>query len=199
MHKKRGGPRKSAALFLQIVQNDKTITARSDLFDSDGEIGGILLEADLSRCGAQSVDERSQTQSTHGLVQEGHIASVSAVQPSLQGTVRAEQLEAVVAAPVTTEHGAQSCVDNTLLEAVADQSDDIGGELLHVSSSPSVGQVVSHGAAVDDLCIDSREVCRHHHNELLPSNEKNEYDRSPPGCATGKTYVTECALGNITS
>ena len=24
-------------------------------------------------------------------------------------------------------------------------------------------------------------------------------NRSPPGCATGKTYATECALGNITN
>ena len=134
--------------------------------------GDILDSENLSVRSAQSVDNRSQTQSGHDLVAE--VLSLTAGQTvnivqTGESAVVAEQLHAVVA-PVAAEHGAQSSIDQALSEAVADQSDNVGGELLDVGSSP-----------------------------LLPSNEKNEYDRSPPGCATGKTYATECALGNITN
>ena len=93
--------------------------------------GGILDSEDLSVRSAQSVDNRSGTQSAHDLVAE---VDVIGVQPSLQSALVAEQLHAV-AAPVATEHGAQSSVDQTLEEAVADQSDDVGGELLDRKST----------------------------------------------------------------
>ena len=79
--------------------------------------------------------------------------------------------DAVVLAPVAAEHNTQSSLQQLAGEAVADQSDNVAVETLDALSSPCVGQVVSHSAAVDDLCVHSREVCRHHHNELLPSNE----------------------------
>ena len=94
----------------------------------------FLTVKNLSLRSAQSVDNRSGTQSTHDLVAKVHVI---AVQPSLQSALVAEQLHAVVA-PVATEHGAQSSVDQTLEEAVADQSDDVGGELLDVLSSPTI-------------------------------------------------------------
>ena len=66
--------------------------------------------------------------------------------------------------------------DGLLEEGVADQGDHVGVELLDVSSVPDRSGGVSQdgeqvSAAVDDLRVNSSKVCRHHHNELLPSNE----------------------------
>ena len=118
MHKKRGGPRKSAALCYRLSRMLKRLGHR--------EVRSVLDSEDLSVRSAQSVDNRSGTQSTHDLVAKVHVV---AVQPSLQSALVAEQLHAV-AAPVATEHGAQSSVDQTLEEAVADQGDNVGANCL---------------------------------------------------------------------
>ena len=103
--------------------------------------GDILDSEDLSVRSAQSVDNRSQTQSGHDLVAEVLVVTTGNMADLVQSSeaaVVAEQL--VVIAPAAAEHGAQSSVDHTLEEAVADQSDNVGGELLDIGSSPCVGQ-----------------------------------------------------------
>ena len=78
---------------------------------------------------------------------------------------------------VAAEDVAQSVLDGGGDEVVADQGNNVGGESLNVIQVPdrsgnSADSVDKASATVDIghlvLC-DNRVVCRHHHNELLPS------------------------------
>ena len=80
---------------------------------------------------------------------------------------------------VAAEQDTDGAVNGGLQEGVANQSHDVGVEGLNVVQSPdrsgnSADSVDKASATVDVghfvLC-DNRVVCRHHHNELLPSNE----------------------------
>ena len=93
----------------------------------------------------------------------------------VERTLLTEDLIAVLA-PVAAEHHTQGVVNGLGEEGVADQGDQVGVELLDVSSVPDRSGGVSQdgeqvSAAVDDLRVNSSKVCRHHHNELLPSND----------------------------
>ena len=139
MHKKRGGPRKSASLFYRLLRMLK------ELEDSAIGLNNLLSSQDSSILHAQAVNNRSQTQSGHDLVAE--VLGVTAnlvvdIVQSRESALIAEQLDAVLA-PVAAEHGAQSSLQQHAGEAVADQGDNIAVETLHVLSSPSVGQVIS--------------------------------------------------------
>ena len=93
-----------------------------------------------------------------------------------------EALESIANAlpvSVAAEDIAQSVVDHVVNESVANDGHNVGVEGLDVSSSPNgssaIANPVDKGCAALDIgqlvLCDNRVVCRHHHNELLPSND----------------------------
>ena len=95
--------------------------------------GDILDSEDLSVRSAQSVDNRSQTQSGHDLVAEVLVVTGSNMADLVQSGEGAAVAEDLVLAPVAAEHGTQSSLHQHTGKAVADQGDKSEG----VDAKPS--------------------------------------------------------------
>jgi hypothetical protein len=154
--------------------------AQSDLAGSAEELD--FLDILLGLVGAQLINSSAQTNNLHKLIEAVQLlgaASDAILHDAGQAAVIAEERRhRAVAAPVATEHDTQSCANQLGDIRVTNDGHQVGVESLDISSGPDRSgnrtDSLDHAAADDIshlvLC-NNREVCRHHHNELLPSNE----------------------------
>ena len=86
--------------------------------------------------------------------------------------VHGDRIDALAGDVSTTEDNTQSGAQKSVQVLVANQSHHVLAEVLPLSSLHNRSQVISNATThnVGHLVLrHSREICRHHHNELLPS------------------------------